>query len=54
MLQIRNNKRKPLASVYCLHAHARGGSQCREYGSAWQKFKHLMLENPDLSGFATQ
>ena len=22
--------------------------------SAWQKLKHLMLENPDLSGFATQ
>ena len=22
--------------------------------SAWQKFKHLMLENPDLSGFAKQ
>ena len=22
--------------------------------SAWKKFKHLMLENPDLSGFANQ
>ena len=22
--------------------------------SAWKKFKHLMLENPDLSGFVKQ